>query len=57
VPRAGSYREIINTDGAVYGGSGVGNGVLHSEKCSKNGFADTLVLTLPPLSTVLLVLA
>jgi hypothetical protein len=35
--RAGAYREIINTDGAVYGGSGVGNGVVESALCPGMG--------------------
>ncbi len=61
VPKAGSYREIINSDGTVYGGSGVasggGKGILHSEAQAEHGLTDSLVLTLPPLSTVMLVLA
>jgi 1,4-alpha-glucan branching enzyme len=57
VPAPGSYREIINTDGAVYGGSGVGNGVLASEPVRWQGRADSLVMTVPPLATVMWVLA
>ncbi len=56
VPAAGSYRELINTDAAIYGGSGVGNGVLHTEPLSAHGRADSLALTLPPLATLMLVL-
>ncbi len=55
VPKAGSYREIINSDGAVYGGSGVGNGVVQTETQTEHGLEDSLVMTLPPLSTVILV--
>jgi len=56
VPFAGSYREIINTDGAVYGGSGVGNGVVESEPVAWHGKADSLSVSLPPLGTVMWVL-
>ena len=56
VPLAGSYREIINTDGVVYGGSGVGNGVVESEPVAWHGKADSLSVSLPPSGTVMWVL-
>jgi 1,4-alpha-glucan branching enzyme len=57
VPEAGSYREIINTDNGVYGGSGVGNGMIVAEAVSHHGRAQSLVMNLPPLATVMWVLA
>ena len=56
VPAAGSYRELINTDLAVYGGSGVGNGIIATEARPLHGRAQSLAVTLPPLSTLMLVL-
>jgi 1,4-alpha-glucan branching enzyme len=48
VPRNGRWREIINSDAQQYGGSGVGNfGVVEAS-------GDHIVLTLPPLATVML---
>jgi 1,4-alpha-glucan branching enzyme len=57
VPAAGAYREAINTDGAVYGGSGVGNGVVDSEPVPWHGRADSILISVPPLATVMWVLA
>ncbi|MES2902412.1 MAG: 1,4-alpha-glucan branching protein GlgB [Pseudomonadota bacterium] len=56
VPAAGRYRELINTDLAVYGGSGLGNPVLQSAGHGMHGFAQSLAVTLPPLATLMLVL-
>ena len=56
VPQAGAWRELINTDQAVYGGSGVGNGVLESEALPWQDQAQSIVVTLPPLATVMLVI-
>jgi 1,4-alpha-glucan branching enzyme len=53
VPKAGFYREIINTDGDTYGGSNVGNyGGAHSEAMSWMGREQSILIHLPPLSTV-----
>lgn len=57
LPAAGSYREIINTDHHVYGGSGVGNGVIASEPVAWHGQAQSAEMSLPPLATVMWVLA
>jgi 1,4-alpha-glucan branching enzyme len=54
VPEQGSYREILNTDNSVYGGSGVLNNVLHTEMISAHGRAYSLCLTVPPLATIML---
>ncbi len=56
VPQPGRYREIINTDAAIYGGSGVGNGPLHTEAEGAHGRACSLSLTLPPLACLMLLL-
>jgi 1,4-alpha-glucan branching enzyme len=50
----GIYREVINTDNVVYGGSGVGNGLLHAEETGSHGRAWSVVMTVPPLATVML---
>ena len=55
-PQPGRYRELINTDLAVYGGSGTGNGVVATDDHAMHGHAQSLALTLPPLSTLMLVL-
>ena len=51
----GGYREILNSDAAIYRGSGrhVG-GVVHSEAIGAHGRSDSLCLDLPPLATVFL---
>jgi 1,4-alpha-glucan branching enzyme len=55
VPRGGTWREILNSDATVYGGSGWGNlGELDSLPISVHGRPRALNLTLPPLSCVFL---
>jgi 1,4-alpha-glucan branching enzyme len=55
VPSAGYYREMLNTDAAVYGGGNLGNGGgLQSNAVPCHGFPHSLKLTLPPLSVVFL---
>jgi 1,4-alpha-glucan branching enzyme len=55
VPRAGRWREIINTDSALYGGSNAGNsGGIDTSSAGAHGQAQSLDLLLPPLTTVLL---
>ena len=57
VPAPGNYRELLNTDNTAYGGSGVGNGVLASEPVAAHGQAQSIVMQVPPLGTVMWVLA
>ncbi len=58
VPRPGYWRELLNTDAEVYGGSNIGNsGGLGTEARPMHGEAQSLNLTLPPLSTLFLSLA
>ena len=54
VPRAGRWRELLNTDAGEYGGSGCGNlGGVAAEPVASHGNAASLSLTLPPLSGLL----
>ena len=54
-PSGGSYREILNTDARLYGGSDVGNGgSLEAESEPAHGRPYSLSLTLPPLGAVFL---
>jgi 1,4-alpha-glucan branching enzyme len=56
VPEPGYYRELINTDSTLYGGSGQGNlGGVSSAAVPSHGRAHSLLLRVPPLATVLLV--
>jgi 1,4-alpha-glucan branching enzyme len=57
VPQAGAWREVLNTDAGVYGGSNLGNGggPLSSEPVPAHGREHSIVLTLPPLATLYLV--
>lgn len=57
VPKAGFYREAINSDAEYYGGSNVGNrGGVHSEPVSWMGRPDSIPMALPPLAGVVMVL-
>jgi 1,4-alpha-glucan branching enzyme len=47
MPADGAWREIVNTDAAIYGGSGKGNGGAVEAR------GGTARVTLPPLSTIL----
>jgi 1,4-alpha-glucan branching enzyme len=52
-PRPGRYDEILNTDAACYGGSGLGNmGGMSATDEEKHGQPHSLILTLPPLAAV-----
>ncbi|MDQ7956032.1 MAG: 1,4-alpha-glucan branching protein GlgB [Pseudomonadota bacterium] len=57
LPQAGTWREAINTDQAVYGGSGVGNAPVGTQPVPWHGQPQSAVMTVPPLATVLWVLA
>jgi 1,4-alpha-glucan branching enzyme len=55
VPARGLWREIINTDARDYGGAGWGNlGAVESVPVTSHGRVESLSLTLPPLSTIVL---
>jgi len=53
VPRAGFWAELLNSDSAEYGGSGMGNlGGVESVPVEWHGRPYSIVVTLPPLSAV-----
>ena len=52
VPVAGTYKELLNSDDAKYGGTDVHNAPVRSVKGAMHGFDQHISITLPPLSTV-----
>jgi len=53
VPELGFYRELLNTDSEIFGGSNVGNfGGVYSQEIPFHGFPYSLELTLPPLAAL-----
>jgi len=55
VPRAGRYREILNSDSAWYGGSNLGSGgFLEATDEGWREWPASLAITLPPLAAVVL---
>lgn len=56
VPRAGQWREMLNTDSAHYGGSNVGTplAAATSEAVASHGRPHSVLVTVPPLATVFL---
>ncbi len=55
VPQGGVWRERLNTDASVYGGSNLGNaGAVEAEAVGSNGLPASLSITLPPLATIVL---
>ncbi len=55
VPRRGFWKEVINTNSQYYGGSGLGNdGGRHTEDVPADHHSQSILLTLPPLSTTIL---
>jgi len=56
LPHSGRWREALNTDATLYGGSDVGNmGAVEAEPRPLHGLPASAALTLPPLATVFLV--
>lgn len=56
VPRAGYWREALNSDATLYGGGGVGNlGGVETLPAPAHGRFQSLNLTLPPLATLFFV--
>ncbi|HEX3728584.1 MAG TPA: 1,4-alpha-glucan branching protein GlgB [Opitutaceae bacterium] len=55
VPRQGFWKEVINTNSEYYGGSGAGNGGGRlAEDVPCDGFSQSVALTLPPFTTLIL---
>ena len=53
LPRAGGWQELINTDAAVYGGSGVGNmGRVQAVSEPYHGMPASAEITIPPLGAL-----
>ena len=53
LPRAGRWREVLNTDAVSYGGSGVGNlGVIEAMPEPWHGKPASAAITLPPLGVL-----
>ena len=53
LPQAGRWREVLNTDAAVYGGSGVGNlGGIEALPEPWHGRPASATITLPPLGVL-----
>jgi 1,4-alpha-glucan branching enzyme len=56
LPFAGEWREVLNTDAEIYGGSGVGNlGAVTAENETWHGQPASAVLELPPSGVLFLV--
>ena len=55
VPAAGYYRELLNSDAGLYGGSNTGNGGgLNADAIASHAHPYSLNLTLPPLGALVL---
>jgi 1,4-alpha-glucan branching enzyme len=55
VSRAGTWRELLNTDSRLYGGSNLGNaGEVHTTPVPAHGHPNLLDLLLPPLAALIL---
>ncbi len=55
VPSAGHYREVLNSDAEIYGGTNVGNlGAVEAEPVAWMGQPYSVSLSLPPLGGVIL---
>ncbi|MBQ9414817.1 MAG: 1,4-alpha-glucan branching protein GlgB [Clostridia bacterium] len=54
VPEADAYREVFTTDDEAFGGSGVKNGLVKTDKEPMHGFDRSIELTVPPLSVIYL---
>ncbi|MBU2870684.1 1,4-alpha-glucan branching protein GlgB [Colwellia sp. E2M01] len=54
VPQAGFYRECLNTDSSIYGGSNVNNnGGVDSQSNAYGGQDNRVTINIPPLATVI----
>ncbi len=55
VPKAGTWTEVLNSDAGVYGGGNLGNGgMVGTDQVPTQGYDTSVVLTLPPLATIVL---
>ncbi len=52
-PKAGVWKEILNSDADIYGGGNVGNaGMVTATGIASHGFGSSAEITIPPLATV-----
>jgi alpha-1,4-glucan:alpha-1,4-glucan 6-glycosyltransferase len=55
VPKGGHWRELLNSDAPMYGGSGQGNlGGVDAAPVGRHGHLHSVTLTLPPLGAIFL---
>jgi len=55
MPATGTWHELLNSDAALYGGSGVGNlGAVQAVPHAVGGWPASALVTVPPLGTVIL---
>lgn len=55
VPEQGFWEEVLNTDASIYGGDNRGNlGGVAASDITADGHAHSVVITLPPLSVIVL---
>jgi 1,4-alpha-glucan branching enzyme len=53
LPVGGRWREVVNTDGAEFAGSGIGNGgTIEAGDESWHGLPNSAAITLPPLAVL-----
>jgi 1,4-alpha-glucan branching enzyme len=53
LPHAGAWREVLNTDAEVYGGSNLGNmGAIVAEQRPWHGMTASAHVYVPPLATL-----
>ena len=57
VPKAGTYKEIFNSDAPIYWGAGNLNGSLTTDSIEKHGKANSLEICIPPLGAAVFKLA
>jgi 1,4-alpha-glucan branching enzyme len=54
LPAKGKWREVINTDAPIYGGSGKGNGgVIIADGPARDGQPSSALINIPPLATLI----
>jgi 1,4-alpha-glucan branching enzyme len=54
MPLPGTWREIVNTNAACYGGSNLGNGgVIHATAEESHGLPASASILVPPLATLI----
>ncbi len=54
VPRAGTYKEIFNSDDKDFGGSGIKNKAMRTKKGKLHNFENVITVNIPPLSVLYL---